>query len=302
MVAPKCYKRGWLVVAGVIVGLWGCASPVKSPVRDAQPLAKGAPAASAAPTPAVPEFHTVASGETLAVIARRYGVSAEELARLNHLSDPNRIFVGQQLRLRPSVGATASGVQVMPVPESGAAPAKEAPRGGRTVPVAPAAGSEGAPASTPSSAAGPATASPTPPTAGTQPNVATDSTSTAAAGAWAWPAEGTVLARFDGNQRKGIDIGGKLGDPVRAAADGRVSYVGEGIEGFGLIVIVQHPNDFVSVYAHNQAVRVKEGDAVKRGQVIATLGQSGNTDRPKLHFQVRKAGKAIDPETVLPRR
>ncbi|WP_438438304.1 murein hydrolase activator EnvC family protein [Hydrogenophilus thermoluteolus] len=123
----------------------------------------------------------------------------------------------------------------------------------------------------------------------------------AGASGWMWPARGPVLASFDGKTRKGIDIGGNVGEPVVAAMDGTVSYVGEGIEGFGLIVILQHADDYVSVYAHNDKVVVKEGDAVKRGQTIARMGKSGNTDRPKLHFQIRRAGKAIDPESVLPK-
>ncbi|MCX7945391.1 MAG: M23 family metallopeptidase [Hydrogenophilus sp.] len=272
------------------MGLSACASVVKSPVVDRSPTLPSSqspaaqPAAPPQPTAAIPEFHRVAPGETLSQIARRYGLTSETLAQLNGISDPNRIFVGQQLRLRPGTGGESSGVQVIPVGESPPPPpaSAEVPRGGRvgggtsTAALSPQGGGASSDPSTPPSA-----------TTGTQ---------------WVWPAHGAILTKFDGNQHKGIDIGGKVGDPVMAAADGKVSYVGEGIEGFGLMVILQHPGDFVSVYAHNQKTNVKEGDTVKRGQVIAQMGQTGNADRPKLHFQIRRAGKALDPETLLPKR
>lgn len=296
-----------------VVWLAACSTPVKSPVIERSTvLAKGPQSASttaSSSAPAIPEFHRVAPGETLATIARRYGVSREALIQLNGLSNPDRIFVGQNLRLRPASAeeGSASGVQVFPV-GSGTEPPGEAPppvaAGGRlSAPPAgggPASGSEAVappPAATATAPGGAATGTGAPAL-----SAGSEGSGAALTAGWVWPAKGPVLATFDGKNRKGVDIGGQEGDAVVAAADGTVSYVGEGIEGFGLIVILQHPGDFVSVYAHNQKVTVKEGETVRRGQTIAHLGRTGNTDRPKLHFQIRRAGKAIDPETLLPKR
>jgi lipoprotein NlpD len=119
--------------------------------------------------------------------------------------------------------------------------------------------------------------------------------------AFAWPAAGTVLQNFDQTSSKGLSLGGKAGDSVRAAADGRVIFSGAGPRGYGNLVIVKHNNELLSVYAHNRSLSVKEGESVKRGQKIAELGNSG-TDKPKLHFEIRQQGKPIDPLAVLPKR
>jgi lipoprotein NlpD len=120
-------------------------------------------------------------------------------------------------------------------------------------------------------------------------------------GAWAWPVGGSVVQSFEQSSGKGIVLAGKLGDPVLAAADGRVIFSGNGPRGYGNLVIVKHDNDLLSVYAHNRSLAVKEGEAVKRGQKIAELGQSG-TSSPRLHFEIRQQGKPVDPARYLPRR
>lgn len=119
--------------------------------------------------------------------------------------------------------------------------------------------------------------------------------------AFAWPASGSVLQNFDETSSKGLSLGGKAGDIVRAAADGRVIFSGAGPRGYGNLIIVKHNNELLSVYAHNRSLSVKEGENVKRGQKIAELGNSG-TDKPKLHFEIRQQGKPIDPLAVLPKR
>jgi lipoprotein NlpD len=119
--------------------------------------------------------------------------------------------------------------------------------------------------------------------------------------AFAWPAAGTILQNFDQTSSKGLALGGKAGDVVKAAADGRVIFSGAGPRGYGNLVIVKHDNELLSVYAHNRSLAVKEGESVKRGQKIAELGNSG-TDTPKLHFEIRQQGKPIDPLAVLPKR
>ncbi|MGD9520926.1 M23 family metallopeptidase [Tepidiphilus succinatimandens] len=284
----KAWNRRVAFLLGWTVALAGCSSAVKAPVADrstASPSSASAPAAKAPEAATETVYHVVQPGETLRGIARQYGVTTAELISLNQLSDPNRIVVGQRLKIREGTSVAASpgtGVQVVPVPVEGgpetvsAAPVVTSPKGGRT-------GAEAVPA-------------PVAPKAEEQaPGAASEG--------WQWPADGPILTRFNGTTVKGIDIGGKVGDPVRAALDGTVSYTGEGIEGYGLIVIIQHPNDYVSVYAHNSKVLVKEGQQVKRGEVIAAVGQTGkDIKQPKLHFQIRKAGQAIDPLKLLPPR
>jgi lipoprotein NlpD len=120
-------------------------------------------------------------------------------------------------------------------------------------------------------------------------------------GEWAWPAAGKVLQSFAESGNKGLVFGGRAGDPVLAAADGRVIFSGNGPRGYGNLVIVKHGNDLLSVYAHNRSLVVKEGQPVKRGQRIAELGESGTTS-PRLHFEIRQQGKPVDPARFLPRR
>lgn len=120
---------------------------------------------------------------------------------------------------------------------------------------------------------------------------------------WRWPAAGNVIKPFSltGDVNKGVDIGGALGESVRAAADGVVVYAGGGLRGYGKLVIVKHSDQFLSAYGHNQAIRVKEGQKIKGGQVVAEIGSSG-TDREMLHFEIRKDGKPADPLIYLPDR
>uniref|UniRef100_UPI0032B300D9 glutamate-cysteine ligase family protein n=1 Tax=Marinobacter nauticus TaxID=2743 RepID=UPI0032B300D9 len=120
---------------------------------------------------------------------------------------------------------------------------------------------------------------------------------------WHWPHSGTVIANFSssGKVNKGIDIAGNPGDAVKAAADGSVVYAGNGLLGYGNLIIVNHNEHYLSAYAHNRKILVKEGEGVKAGQVIAELGNTG-TDKPKLHFEIRKNGNPVDPSRYLPRR
>ncbi len=116
---------------------------------------------------------------------------------------------------------------------------------------------------------------------------------------WIWPVQGTVLAGFNPSKNRGLDIGGAVGDAVLAAADGKVVYAGTGLRGYGNLIILKHNNTYVSLYAHNQTLLVKEDDAVKRGQKIAEMGRS-EADRVKLRFEVRKSGNSVDPAKYLP--
>ena len=118
---------------------------------------------------------------------------------------------------------------------------------------------------------------------------------------WMWPASGPVLQGFDDTRNKGLDIGGKAGDPVNAAADGRVVYAGSALRGYGNLVIIKHNGTFLSAYAHNQKLLVKEDDVVKRGQRIAEMGSS-DAERVMLHFEIRRDGRPTDPAKLLPAR
>jgi lipoprotein NlpD len=120
---------------------------------------------------------------------------------------------------------------------------------------------------------------------------------------WKWPANGRLLQRYQpkGNGKKGINIGGRSGEPVRAAAAGKVVYSGSGLGGYGRLIIIKHNKDFLSAYAHNRKLIAREGQWVKQNQVIAQMGRSG-TDRVQLHFEIRKRGRPVDPLRYLPRR
>jgi lipoprotein NlpD len=118
---------------------------------------------------------------------------------------------------------------------------------------------------------------------------------------WMWPANGTVVSSFDEARSKGLAISGKAGDPVLAAADGRVVYAGSGLRGYGNLVIVKHNNTYLTAYAHNQTLLVKEDQVVRRGQRIAEMGSS-DAERVQLHFEIRRQGKPIDPARLLPPR
>ena len=117
--------------------------------------------------------------------------------------------------------------------------------------------------------------------------------------AFIWPARGPILGTFDDAKNKGLNIGGAAGDPVNASADGRVVYSGNGLRGYGNLIIIKHDATFLTAYAHNRALMVKEGDAVTKGQKIAEMGNS-DSDRVMLHFEVRRQGKPVDPLKYLP--
>ena len=279
-------------------------SRTATPVGSAmQPVA----AASAASTPAatasaaVPAgYYRVQRGDTLRSIARSHGQSWQQLASLNQLSNPNVIEVGQVLRVSSTAAplAGASGAAV-------AAPAA-APSAPQAVALAPAgsAARQTAPAPAPASSARPepaAAATPRPSPAPSGP--ATPAAAHAVAGglSWSWPAQGRVVQGFNGGSSKGLDIAGKAGEPVRAAAAGKVVYAGNELRGFGNLVIVKHNAEYISVYAHNQKLLVHEGEELRRGQTIALMG-STDASRVELHFEVRLRGKPIDPTQVLPPR
>lgn len=207
-----------------------------------------------------PGYYTVKPGDTLIRIGMDHGQSGRDIARWNKLDNPNLIEAGQVLRVVP------------PAPEA---------------PLARASASTSSAAAPMPVASAPAAAAPIP-----APSAAEDAIS------FQWPARGNLISGFDESKNKGLDIGGKAGDPVLAAADGRVVYAGAGLRGYGNLIILKHNNTYLTAYAHNQALLVKEDQVIKRGQKIAEMGSS-DADQVKLHFEIRRQGKPVDPAKYL---
>ncbi len=287
---------GGLALSAVL--LLGCAAPPqqRAPVAERSPVpatrAAVAPLPPGAENAGQPGFYTVRPGDTLIRIGLETGQSWRDIAAWNGITNPDRIEVGQVLRVVPPETALAARPVV-------AAPAPSA------------AGTTAAPVATPS-VQGRALTDPAPPAAAPEParaapGVAAAAPAPAPAAATAdtisliWPAAGPVIEAFDESRNKGIGIGGRAGDPVLAAAAGRVVYAGAGLRGYGNLVIIKHNNTFLTAYAHNQSLLVREDQVVRQGQRIAEMGSS-DADRVKLHFEVRRQGRPVDPATFLPRR
>jgi lipoprotein NlpD len=297
------------VMAGVLVLSAGCTTEKSSaPVRDSRPI----PTARTAPSPppptvaspiAQPGEHIVSRGETLYAVSRLYGVPVQDLIAWNNLSRPEQLEVGQTRRVAAPV---TLGEPLAPPPlDVAVSPpeVKREPRGGKE------AWSEEAWARLQPQAVDsvpPATIS-RPEFSASEPD--TPKLSTPEPGvseSWMWPVKGTIVSRFDevmGEDAKlrnrGIDIAGTPGTPILAAAGGKVVYAGNAVRGLGNMVIIKHNDEYLTAYAHNRVILVKEGDAVAKGQKVAELGSS-DTDRPKLHFELRKQGTPVDPLRYLP--
>jgi lipoprotein NlpD len=239
----------------------GCSSRPKH-------VRKPAPAAPASVS--TPAYHTVKKGDTLSEIAFRYDLDYRAVARWNGIRPPYRIYPGQRIRLHPPKGGEARSTARPPPKKSATGKATSRPKG-RTA------------------------------RSGSKPEKRDGAAASRIA--WAWPTEGKIVRRFkpDSPGRKGIDIAGRPGQPVRAAAAGKVVYAGSGLRGYGALIIIKHNNTYLSAYAHNRRLLVKEGQRVRKGQQIAELGATG-TDSPKLHFEIRRNGKPVDPLRYLPRR
>lgn len=281
---------------GLALAVAACSSPRKAPApvdermvgaaRTVPPAVVTTPVPAAAPaaaaSPAAPPIasaqtgagtYVVKSGDTLIRIGLENGQSWRDIARWNNIENPNLIEIGQVLRVVPPAPVVDAGAVVVgsPVATSSVVAA----------PVPPATAVAGA---------RPVTAAPAP-VAARQEEIN-----------WIWPTSGPLLNGFDELKNKGLDIGGKIGDPVVAAAEGRVIHAGSGLRGYGNMVIIKHPNGYLTAYAHNQALLVKEEQTVARGQKIAEMGSS-DADRVKLHFEIRnQQGKPLDPAKFLPPR
>ncbi|PUE09590.1 peptidase M23 [Limnohabitans sp. T6-5] len=274
--------RSVVLTACAVAVLAACSSSSRIPAPVEDRLGTGRPAAGATPNAVKPlpgaenagkpGYYTVQRGDTLMRIGLDSGQSWRDLARWNGLSNPDVIEVGQVLRVAPPGAAVeASGVVVRPVAPSGESTAA-------------------------TTAAKPAAAAPASPAPATPASAINDEGL-----GFIWPANGTLLAGFDEAKNKGLDIAGKAGEPVLASADGQVVYAGAGLRGYGNLIILKHNNTFLTAYAHNQELLVKEDQKVRKGQKIAEMGKS-DADRVKLHFEVRRQGKPVDPAKLLPAR
>ena len=310
---------GVLLVAGMLLA--GCSSgnlSRQAAVEDrgtAVTSQSAAVPAFSAPAVAAPSpytdragYYTIKPGDTLIRIGLDTGQNWRDIVRWNNIQNPNLIEVGQVLRVSgnvpmpvqpvlagvPGVPSAvpveeASGVVTRPVTSSTIAP---------TTTPAPGASA----ANTPKPAASAATAVVTAPVAAP---AATPAAPVASAGedevGFIWPVSGALINGFDDNKNKGLDLNGKVGDPVVAAADGKVVYAGAGLRGYGNLIILKHNNTYLTAYAHNHVLLVKEDQSVRKGQKIAEMGSS-DADRVKLHFEVRRQGKPVDPARYLPAR
>lgn len=311
----------------LMLSLAGCAAYGPAPVIDRNP-ARTAPqpvAAKAEPVrPVTPQIapstnglHTVQRGDTLYAIAFANSLDYREVANWNQLESADRILVGQVLRLTSPPGM----VEIKPLdaaPRPNARPLTEPPllrtpqavlldyteanwaqvsgalKNADSLRAQARAGSDG-----PAVAAPPVASPVAPPPA---PAVAAPVMSAdAATESWLWPADGTLAGRFGAAGGKGIDIAGTRNSPVKAVAPGKVVYSGSGLRGYGQLLIVKHAGEFLSAYAHNETILVKEGETVAAGQNIARMGDS-DADRVKLHFEIRRYGKPLDPLNYLPER
>ena len=220
-----------------------------------------------------PGYYSVKPGDTMIRIGLENGQNWRDIARWNNLENPNLIEVGQVLRVVPP-GSDSTQVVTRPVLPG-------------LVGTAPVQGGSGAQAS---SAPVNGNGSASPAASGNDEDVG-----------WIWPAQGTLVAGFDEAKNKGLDISGKSGDPVVASADGRVVYSGAGLRGYGNLIILKHNNTFLTAYAHNKSLLVKEDQTVRKGQKIAEMGNS-DSEKVKLHFEIRRQGKPVDPAKYLPSR
>ena len=272
------------------------AAPAPAPTSTPSPVVAGAPGEAkpgAANTPSDPAkplpgaenagkpgYYSIKPGDTMIRIGLETGQNWKDLVKWNNLENPNLIEVGQVLRVVP------------PGSETGAATRPVTGSKVETRPLDPkATGGPGSAQTPPSAPASVATTAPIAPIA----RDADDDVN------WLWPVAGSVAAPFEEGKTKGLTFAGKAGDPVLAAAEGKVVYAGSGLRGYGNLVILKHNNTYLTAYAHNQALLVKEDQVVRRGQKIAEMGAT-DADRVQLHFEIRRQGKPIDPAKVLPPR
>lgn len=324
-------KKTRFIALGLMIGTLAACTTPRTPAPVVERRAGGAVASTTTDTPRTTEgrgSYTVKQGDTLYRIAQEFGQSYRDIVAWNKLENANDIKVGQVLRVQaPDSGsgsaggaqlgnvAAGSGVEVRSLnaaptnaaSSSGSAGNKTGPRGDKRPYSDSALAELQKPDSAPSAETPKAAAAAAAPVAVAPPTSAAASAAASAAPSgdedrvdWMWPAEGKQTAAFD-QGKKGIDISGKAGQSIVAAAGGKVMYAGSGIRGYGNLVIIKHTSNLLSAYAHNKTILVKEGQTVSKGQKIAEMGNS-DSEAVKLHFEIRQQGKPVDPSKFLPSR
>jgi lipoprotein NlpD len=294
------FKR-YITLLLISAVLAGCSSSGKrAPVFErAEADKKAAQAKSQKEKDWRPKVYIVQKGDTLYGIAFNYGLDYHELAELNGIKDPKVISIGQEIRLFP--GKPAAAAPTAPAASVAELQIKEQPKLVK-YPYSEAAVAQAEKVqkqTTPEAAPEATQVAKAEGSADTEADDVVDE-SKEAVPEWTIPAKGKLIAQFsESANRKGIDIAGKLGQPVFASASGKVVYSGSGLRGYGKLIIIKHNNMYLSAYAHNDKILVKEGQNVTRGQNIAAMGKT-DTDQVKLHFEVRRLGKPVDPAKFLP--
>jgi lipoprotein NlpD len=304
-------RVGYVVAAALVAA---CASHAPAPVIERNvPAGDMAVARPAVPVPVGGELYTVKKGDTLYSIALEHGQDYRDVATWNNLDNPNRIRIGQQLRMSAPEGeepvAVAKPVLLNGAPQetkpAGVAASgantelfKREPKGGKVAYSEEALARMREPVPSAQAPLGKVEDKPVPPVEPKSAPVGDDAVD------WTWPTSGKTMVGFSESgpaANKGLDLAGKVGDPVLAAAGGKVVYVGSGLRGYGNLVIVRHNASYLSAYAHNSKILVKETQTVAKGQKIAEIGNS-DAEQAGLHFEIRRLGKPVDPLNYLPAR
>lgn len=285
-------SRAALLGVFLLLGVAGCSTPSGN-VQVVDRNSESAPR-----QPVRSGEYQVQRGDTLYSIAFRFGWDWKALAAHNGIRAPFTIHPGQRIRLSGPTAASTARPPVTSSPTPTATPRPSQPPLVVTAPPTTSRPVTSPPATTPTPPGRPVAQPP----AAIPPSVVTNPPVRSASG-WAWPASGAIIGRFssNGSLNKGIDLAGELGQPVLAASDGTVVYAGSGLRGYGELLIIKHSDTYVSAYGHNRRLLVQEGQQVKVGQRIAEMGSTG-TDRVKLHFEIRRQGKPVDPLQYLPKR
>jgi lipoprotein NlpD len=229
-------------------------------------------------------FYSVQEGDTLFGIALAFGQNWRDISNWNGLANPDKISVGQKLRVKPPSDNFAGAVSI-PLENRESGKVEEVVTGKSAI-------------QNNEITLSKVTPDVVSPEDANLNNISPDLSSSLS---WIWPANGQIIEQFSESNSKGISIAGVSGEDVYASENGKVVYSGNGLRGYGNLVILKHDEDFITAYAHNQEILVKEGESVNKGQKIAKMGMT-DSDRPKLLFELRKGGKPIDPLSFLPIR
>ncbi|MCL4146674.1 UNVERIFIED_CONTAM: hypothetical protein GTU68_029468 [Idotea baltica] len=299
-----------LLISFLIVFITGCASSIPAPVESRGPTGTAKPSSTTedANRDWRPDIYTVKKGDTLYSIGLAHGLDYREIAAANNIYEPFTIAIGQKLSLNSlkvkeadANGNTATyenedGVIISPIDTdttatSSVTPVLTDPKAIRE-PYSKEALNRKPTVKVPTAVTTTLPSTPIPDSPAAEPTVVKKSN-------WAWPTQGKIVGTFNAAKNKGIDIAGKKGQTITASAAGKVIYAGSDLRGYGKLVIIKHSTTYLSVYAHNSKINVKEGQAVKAGQKIAAMGDT-DTNTVKLHFEIRERGKSVDPAKFLP--